>query len=145
MQTESADFPEVEFVWWSDFPELEVDCRSCGRCCNSPGELKIIIPFIHGDLERMPHWVRNKYTEPVGYACYEQDRTMKMVLVDGHYVCAAFRGKIGGPCKCAIYPYRPFNCRAFSPGGHCLRFLEGLERAEKRRTEKLLCGAEKGE
>jgi Fe-S-cluster containining protein len=34
----------------------------------------------------------------------------------GHRVCAAFEGQLGGPCACGIYERRPEACRRFEPG-----------------------------
>jgi Fe-S-cluster containining protein len=31
--------------------------------------------------------------------------------------CVALRGRVGAPCRCAIYPSRPLNCRQFEVGG----------------------------
>jgi Fe-S-cluster containining protein len=35
----------------------------------------------------------------------------------GNPSCVALRGRVGGPCRCAIYRSRPLNCRQFEVGG----------------------------
>lgn len=40
---------------------------------------------------------------------------------DGIITCVAFRGRVGGPCRCSIYEMRPTACRAFNPGSRYCR------------------------
>lgn len=49
--------------------------------------------------------------------------------------CVFFRGRVGKKCGCAIYEFRPWNCRYFSAGTRCLEFLEQREEIGREKHE----------
>ena len=89
------------------------DCEQCGACCSN--------------RESIP---------AVGYVCLTKQESKQMKRLglsvvraggssflgtrdrDGasHPTCVALRGRVGGPCRCAIYESRPLNCRQFEIG-----------------------------
>jgi Fe-S-cluster containining protein len=90
------------------------DCQKCGACCT--------------DFE---------HDHSVGYVWLTKDESKQMrrlgltvSSIDGicflgtrdregasNPTCVALSGRVGGPCRCAIYQVRPLNCRHFEVGG----------------------------
>ena len=89
------------------------DCQHCGACCTN-----------------------QEYDPAVGYACLTKGESKQMRRLGLTVVRAgassflgtrdregassprrvALRGRVGGPCRCAIYGSRPINCRQFEVG-----------------------------
>lgn len=119
----SEDYPEVTFEWWEPFPEIEIECTSCGRCCVSPEGVLMTVPLVEEDLEAFPLHILSMVTYPDSV----YGRLTKNVDHPDGRACIAFRGRVGKKCGCAIYEFRPWNCRFFKAGTRCLEFLEQRE------------------
>jgi Fe-S-cluster containining protein len=126
----SEDFPEIEYDWDEEPPEIEFECTSCGRCCVSPGGMRTVVHLSQEDVDQMPLHVLQMTTEKY-MPKYEDFRIMKNVEKPDGLGCIAFRGRVGKKCGCAIYEWRPWHCRHFHPGTHCLPYLETRAKREE--------------
>ena len=115
----------------------DVDCRSCGACCAPMDQREDIHAALEEeDIMRLPAFMRDALVTQIGGRSFI--RTKKK---DGVTTCAAFKGEIGGQCKCGIYSQRPVSCQLFEKGSDdCLaaRAARGIrsdsEPAEKTRA-----------
>jgi Fe-S-cluster containining protein len=90
------------------------DCQECGACCTNDGQ-DHAVGYV---------WLTNhesKQMRRLGLTVVRADggsflgtRAQEGACNPG---CVALRGRVGGPCRCAIYPSRPLNCRQFKVGG----------------------------
>ena len=96
----------------------DADCQSCGACCAPKDQRKDSHPALEKeDVQLLPAIMRKSLVVRDGGHPYI--RTKKGP--DGKTVCAAFKGSIGGRCKCGIYEKRPMVCRIFEKGSEeCL-------------------------
>ena len=91
------------------------DCQQCGACCTNQ-ECDPAIGYVNltkdesKQMRRLaPTVVRDGGSSFLGTRAREGD---------GNPSCVALRGRVGGPCRCAIYLSRPLNCRQFEVGGN---------------------------
>jgi Fe-S-cluster containining protein len=100
----------------------ELDCLTCGACCNTqrPGTIWVI----EEDVERWRAEGRDDILEHLEPGHFEQ---LSLCMPDGKCV---HHGTGEGPHHCAIYPTRPKTCRDFAvgcPACHIARREKGLE------------------
>lgn len=99
-------------------------CRECGACCAATYDDGYVADLdLDGvDEERMGPDRLRRMTVVVGYGTETTHRATKAKENrQGHIVCQALRGTVGGICSCAIYRYRPTVCREFPRGSRaCL-------------------------
>jgi len=105
----------------------ELNCQECGACC-----CLFTVQLSDGDELN----ISNELVEP--WPNHKGEFVMRGtggdVDMDNKQTgngCAAFVGKVGAACSCAIYKSgRPWVCRNFEPGGvlcHQARRFHGLE------------------
>lgn len=98
-----------------------LDCQSCGACCQSAGEVVVRL-----DVDRVARHLTRSVRNKMGFASWEAD-DIRIMARNPAGQCAAFRGKVGNECRCAIYAARPTNCREFVPGSaDCLDARERM-------------------
>lgn len=104
-------------------------CSQCGACCRldvylDDWEYADEVRRFRQDpkLKRMVKEEDHPYH--VGATCF----TMRKKN-DGH--CVALRGKVGGGCRCSIYPDRPYVCRMFAPGCDCCLYARRVAGVEE--------------
>jgi Fe-S-cluster containining protein len=96
----------------SEPEEPPYDCQTCGACCDNwfgTEEYVYLAPPEAGAMRRLGlpvHERKGKHylgtrPEPSG---------------PGGRSCAAFVGRVGGPCGCGVYGQRPAECRRFPVG-----------------------------
>ena len=126
-------YPEIEYDWDEEPPEVEFECTSCGRCCVSPEGVYMAVPLKEEDIEATPLHILSMMTRPdLVYGRLTNNKKHP----DG-VACVAFRGRVGKKCGCAIYEFRPWNCRHFHPGSRCLEFLKQREEIGRNKRERL--------
>jgi Fe-S-cluster containining protein len=86
------------------------DCRACRGCCADRTGALAYVRLIRGEGGRLRRLGLPVIGTREGYYLGTK------VAEDGQRVCAAFEGRVGGPCSCSAYPDRPAACRAFEPG-----------------------------
>jgi Fe-S-cluster containining protein len=88
----------------------EFDCQACGACCKFGGDVTVE----EGEAQ-VPRHLTRSVRRLMGYASWEADcGTRRMARKND--CCIAFRGQVGGACRCSIYDRRPEVCRTFTPG-----------------------------
>lgn len=94
------------------------DCMTCGACCAPKDQRKDTHPALEKeDVEQLPSVLRKSLVVNDGGQPYIKTKKGP----DGKTVCAAFKGTVGGRCKCGIYDKRPMVCRIFEKGSpECL-------------------------
>ena len=89
------------------------DCQQCGACCTNhePDRADGYVWLTKDESKQMGRLgltvVRAGGSSFLGTRARESASNPS---------CVALRGSIGGPCRCAIYPSRPLNCRQFKVG-----------------------------
>jgi len=101
----------------------EYDCVRCGACCISDWDVEAYVYVDDADIKRLKLAYSDRTVKQL-LACeddiYERGLATK-TNHQGHVVCTALRGSVGGQCSCRIYDARPRACRRFKPGSQeCL-------------------------
>ena len=92
---------------------MAFDCKTCGACCVTmhPGHDGGWIPIEAQDMRRLsPFYQRRK----VICLPWGGNARLKTEPYKDGVRCAAFSGKLGGPCRCTIYRRRPTKGRPCS-------------------------------
>ena len=115
-----------------DYPEVTIECTSCGRCCVSPEGVYMCVPLKEDDLDTIPLHILNTMTRP--------DPTYGRLTNNKKHpdgiACVFFKGRVGKKCGCSIYEFRPWHCRHFQAGTRCLTFLEDREEVGRKKHER---------
>lgn len=90
-----------------------LDCQSCGACCVGTVDYGHHCDLLPEDLEKLSEWYQRKHVLNKRGDNYAHLAAKEHP--DG-FACVAFRGRVGGPCRCAIYDVRPIICQDFEPG-----------------------------
>jgi uncharacterized protein len=97
---------------------MEYDCQSCGACCvdyfGTEGHIQL--------AGSEPARLRRLGLPVVSWQGQTLLGTRPHDGPGGATCCAAFVGKVGEGCACAIHPERPAACRAFEAGSDGCRF-----------------------
>jgi Fe-S-cluster containining protein len=93
------------------------DCQQCGACCTNQ-EYDPAAGYVYLTKDEAKQMRRLGLTVvPAGASSFLGTRDREGTSDPS---CVALRGKVGGPCRCAIYPSRPMNCRQVEVGsGPC--------------------------
>ena len=100
------------------------DCRRCGACCANQESTPATgyVYLIRDESRRM----RRLGLSVVSTAGGSFLGTRADADGGAYPLCVAFRGEVGGPGRCSIYPHRPWNCRQFLVGSpSCKAAREG--------------------
>jgi Fe-S-cluster containining protein len=102
------------------------DCQECGACCTNQGyDRSIGSVYLTKDESKQMRRLGLTVVRAVGTSFLgTRDREGA-----SNPSCVALRGRVGGPCHCAIYRSRPGNCRQFEVGSsacHAGREAAGL-------------------
>jgi uncharacterized protein len=90
------------------------DCQQCGACCTNQ-EFDPAIGYVYLTKDEA------KQMRRLGLTVVRSGGSSFLGTRDregaSNPSCVALRGRVGGPCRCAIYGSRPVNCRQFEIGG----------------------------
>jgi len=94
-----------------------LDCQTCGACCVSTWDSPTYVNLTDEDRSRLEaHLSASTTRKYIGFEdeprCDHPSLTTKENR-QGHVVCVALRGSVGGRCSCSIYEIRPAACQAF--------------------------------
>ncbi|HLJ93320.1 MAG TPA: YkgJ family cysteine cluster protein [Gemmataceae bacterium] len=89
------------------------DCQQCGACCTNQG-FDPAIGYVYLTKDE------SKQMSRLGLTVVRTGGSSFLGTHDregaSNPSCVALRGRVGGPCRCAIYRSRPANCRQFEVG-----------------------------
>lgn len=110
---------------------IGLDCRQCGACCISQWDDDYYVALTRKEVGKLSewkqtHWIHHDRTDFLKE--FSALRTKKNS--QGHIVCVAFRGKVGGKCRCSIYKDRPDPCSHFRPRTNVCRLARREARLE---------------
>jgi uncharacterized protein len=88
------------------------DCQQCGACCTDH-EYAVGYVWLTNDESKQMKRLGLTVVQ-TGGSSFLGTRAGECA---GNPSCVALRGRIGGPCRCAIYGSRPQNCRRYEVGG----------------------------
>jgi Fe-S-cluster containining protein len=89
------------------------DCQQCGACCtNHEHDHAVGYVWLTSDESKQMRRLGLTVVR-AGGSSFLGTRTRDGA---GNPSCVALRGRVGGPCRCAIYRSRPLNCRRFEVG-----------------------------
>ena len=102
------------------------DCRTCGACCVSGGDGKMVRDHGYADLTIDDVGQLSRHVQRQLYEISFDDaasvfRTKAKQLPSGQYACRYLRGTPGTRCSCSIYASRPEVCSTFVVGSDTCR------------------------
>jgi len=97
-----------------------LNCQTCGACCVSTWDSPTYVNLTEGDLSELEaNMSPRRLARYVGYEDDHRQQYPSLTTKEnkqGHVVCTALRGSVGGRCSCSIYEIRPSACMAFARG-----------------------------
>ena len=100
--------------------DVQPDCTRCGACCVSTWDSPTYVNLTDEDRSRLEaHLAASTVRKYVGFEDEPRNDYLSLTTKEnrqGHVVCVALRGSVGGRCSCSIYEIRPKACRDFRQG-----------------------------
>ncbi len=99
--------------------EVELDCRSCGACCQHGGEVPVYL------TDPTPRHLTRLIRGRIGFNDEDEAEGVRCMPKHPGGRCKALGGVVGVSVSCIIYEQRPAICRSFPPGSDACRYARG--------------------